>query len=214
MQRRGWGRARRAHQRPPDTGDRASGRERAGCGVEPAWPAAHWTEQDPASLRPTKRGLTQFAVAHGLCSRGSHCSARRGGPAAVPLWLARLRPVPRWPQVARPSLSWETVPGCGISWGPLRAQASPLLSPRSMVSSGWIPPHSKASATFQMPKELHGAPLVPQTVKNLHAVQGTQAPPLGQEDAPERQWHPLQGSCLENSMQKDPGAVVRGISKS
>ena len=59
-------------------GDRASGRERAGCGVEPAWPAAHRTEQDPASLRPTKRGLTQFAVAHGLCSRGVSLQRQEG----------------------------------------------------------------------------------------------------------------------------------------
>ena len=43
-----------------------------------------------------------------------------------------------------------------------------------------------------MPKELNGAPLVPQTVKNLHAVQDTQVPPLGQEGALERaEWKSL-----------------------
>ena len=54
---------------------------------------------------------------------------------------------------------------------------------------------------------------MPQTVKNLRAVQDAQVPPLGQEDALEGEWHPLQDSRLENSTEEEPGAIVHGISK-
>ena len=51
------------------------------------------------------------------------------------------------------------------------------------------------------------ASLVAQTVKNLHAMQGTWVQFLGQEDPLEREWQPpLQYSCLENSM--DRGAAM------
>ena len=64
-----------------------------------------------------------------------------------------------------------------------------------------------------MPKELNGAPLVPQTVKNLHAVQDTQVPPLGQEGALERGMAPTPGFLPGEFHGEGPGAVVRGISK-
>ena len=43
-----------------------------------------------------------------------------------------------------------------------------------------------------------------QAVRNLPEMQETQVQPLSQEDALEKEWHPLQCSCLENPM--DGGA--------
>ena len=61
-----------------------------------------------------------------------------------------------------------------------------------------------------------GASLVDQMVKNLPAMQQTQAQSLGQEDSPgEGNGNPCQYPCLENSM--DRGAwqgTVHGVTKS
>ena len=47
-----------------------------------------------------------------------------------------------------------------------------------------------------------------QTVKNLLAMQETQVQSLGQEDSPgEGNGNPLQYSCLEKSMDREPGGL-------
>ena len=53
-------------------------------------------------------------------------------------------------------------------------------------------------------------------VKNLPVMQETLIQSLGQEDPPgERNGHPLQYSCLENSMDRGTWlAVVHGVRKS
>ena len=55
-----------------------------------------------------------------------------------------------------------------------------------------------------IPYVLLRASLVAQTVKNLPAMQETQAEPLGQEDSLEEGMagYPVQYSCLENSTDK------------
>ena len=61
-----------------------------------------------------------------------------------------------------------------------------------------------------------GASLVDQMVKNLPAMQQTQAQSLGQEYSPgEGNGNPLQYSCLANSMGRGAWwATVHGIAKS
>ena len=61
-----------------------------------------------------------------------------------------------------------------------------------------------------------GASLVDQMVKNLPAMQQTQAQSLGQEDSPgEGNGNPLQYSCLENPMDRGAWwAPVHGVANS
>ena len=63
---------------------------------------------------------------------------------------------------------------------------------------------------------MKGDSLVTQMVKNLPATQETQIQSLGWEDPPgEGIGHPLQYSCLENSMDRGAWwATVHGVSKS
>ena len=62
---------------------------------------------------------------------------------------------------------------------------------------------------------LCGKSLVAQMVKNLPAIQETQVWSLGWEDPWRREWHSLQYSCLENSMDRGAWwATVHGVAKS
>ena len=60
-----------------------------------------------------------------------------------------------------------------------------------------------------------GASLVDQMVKNLPAMQQTQAQSLGQEDSPgEGNGNPLQYSCLGNPMDRGPWwPTVHGVTE-
>ena len=54
-----------------------------------------------------------------------------------------------------------------------------------------------------------------QMVKILPAMKETQIQSLGQEDPLKREWHPLQQSCLKNTMDRGAWwAIVHGFAKS
>ena len=46
-----------------------------------------------------------------------------------------------------------------------------------------------------------------QMVKNLPAMQETQVQSLGRKTLWRREWQPLQNSCLENPIEKEPGGL-------
>ena len=83
----------------------------------------------------------------------------------------------------------------------------PSMQKTPVLFLGWEDPLEKGQATYS---SIFGLPWWAQKVKKAPAMWETSVGSLGWEDPLEKEWHPLQYSDLENSMD----CIVRGITKS